>query len=37
MATHKRKEHKRVIETRKGNTNSRKIVRVSKTTVNRKK
>ena len=37
MSTHKRKAHSRVIETRKGNTNSRKTVQVSRTTVKRKK
>lgn len=37
MATHKRKAHKRIIETRKGDTNTRKVVRVSKTTVKRKR
>lgn len=37
MPTHKRKGHKRIIETKKGSTNSRKVVRVSKTTVKRKK
>jgi hypothetical protein len=37
MPTHKRKAHSRVIETRKGDTNSRKTVQVSRTTVKRKK
>ena len=36
MATHKRKAHKRTITVRKGNTNSRKTVKVKKTTVKRK-
>ena len=37
MPTHKRKAHTRVIETRKGTTNSRKTVQVSRATVKRKK
>ncbi len=37
MPSHKRAAHSRVIETRKGNTNSRKTVQVSRTTVKRKK
>ena len=36
MATYKRKAHKRTITVREGNTNSRKIVRVKRTTVKRK-
>ena len=34
--THARAAHKRTITTRTGNTNSRKIVTVSRTTVKRK-
>jgi len=37
MATHKRKAHVRVVKTRKGTTNSIKVVRVKKTSVKRKK
>jgi hypothetical protein len=36
MATHKRAAHSRTITTRTGTTNSRKTVRVSRTTVKRK-
>jgi len=36
MSTHKRKAHTRVVETRKGNTNSRKTVQVKRTHVKRK-